>query len=289
MFLSLLFLFACQASHAQNLLPSLEERIRILCSDSLEGRRAGTAGERRAAHLLIQWLSSVTGEVPILDSFPFTDEDNTQRKAYNIYSTLSGLHDSFIVLVAHYDHLGWGGLRSRSLGRHLIHPGADDNASGVSLLIEIANYLACTRRRYSYIFALISAHEPGLWGAQRLAHFLRQNLYHKKMLMIVVLDMVGRMSSDNPQLYVQYFPSDTSLRAMSKVTTYTHSQFILRFEESPNLRFTDCLPMIEMGLPCILITTGYHDDYHRVSDTPEKLNYEGMRNISEYLKTCCID
>ncbi|MCX8113357.1 MAG: M28 family peptidase [Bacteroidia bacterium] len=269
-------------------MPSLEERIRILCADSLEGRRAGTVSERITVRLVAEWMTSAIQRPPIIDTFAFMDEDSLWRKSYNVYGILPGEVDSFIVLIAHYDHLGWGGIRSRSIGRHSVHPGADDNASGVSLIIEIAASLARNLRRNSYLFALISAHEPGLWGSQQAAKFLREKRYDKKTLAVVVLDMVGRMSPESSKLYIYHPPSHNipcTMRSTSRQTLYSLTP---KLEES-DLRFSDCFAFVEMGLPCFLITTGYHDDYHRISDTPDKLNYEGIYRVFDYLRACYLE
>ena len=217
-----------------------------------------------------------------------------ERTTHNIIAVLPGkdkrLKHEYIVVGSHYDHLGLGGKNSGSrrpdtLG---VHPGADDNASGDAVVLELAKHFKKVRSPRSIIFAFFGAEEQGLIGSKTFLEWMKQadqrriNLPATKegIVAMVNLDMVGRMRDD----------------ALSVSGTGTSSDFKAIAEEvaqQTNLHIT-CTPdgygpsdhasFVAVEIPVLFLTTGGHMEYHTPDDVPSTLNYDGMQQTLEYTK-----
>lgn len=268
--------------HAQ--IPDLRQRIFILSADSLEGRQAGTHSETVARQILSGWISQLTGLQAETHCFYFKGDDDAIRKACNLYVWPRDARrgDSLIVLMAHYDHIGWGGKRSRSWGRRAVHPGADDNASGVSALIEIMTCLHPSKLPVAYAF--LTAHEEGLYGSRALTDALRE--MGQPVKLVINIDMVGRMDTMQRVLYISHTSNCPYIQELSRYfpRTWTIHTYPATLSES------DCKWFQEIGIPCVFVTTGAtHDDYHRISDKPDKLNFASIRLIAEGICAGILD
>ncbi|MCB0412966.1 MAG: M28 family peptidase [Bdellovibrionales bacterium] len=188
------------------------------------------------------------------------------------------LKDEFIVVGAHYDHLGYGFENSTDPhGAGKIHPGADDNASGTEAVFQIAKWAKGIKTSRSLLFVLFSAEEVGLVGS---SHFV-ENLpiaENQKVVAMLNLDMVGRMSDD--KLYVM--GSDTAFE-FKDVMDNIDLQDSLNVEilNSANGN-SDHAPFWDQKIPALFFTTGGHEDYHKPSDTVEKINREGLLKVVRY-------
>ena len=183
-----------------------------------------------------------------------------------------------ILVIAHYDHLGTGEGKSREIGKACTHFGADDNASGVALAILLADTLQKLGLFAANVaIAFTSAHELGLFGSQNLA----QSKCWKSGLpaTIINLDMVGRLDPRSSTLRVETTSNDPipdgkahglNILREPLQTKGEHSAF-----ESSDRKLT-------------FVTTGIHDDYHRCSDTSDKINYLGILQIRNYLTTLIV-
>jgi aminopeptidase YwaD len=184
------------------------------------------------------------------------------------------LRDEVIVIGAHYDHLGYGEVGSLAPEPGDIHPGADDNASGTAAIMELARLLAQNRDRLkrSVLVIAFSAEEEGLLGAE---HFLQNpTIPRENIVAMLNFDMVGRMSNNRV--------------SVSGVGTAAEWEGILKAAntESLNLQLgqsasggSDHMPFMRREIPVLFFFTGMHPDYHRPSDTWEKINYEGQAQI----------
>jgi hypothetical protein len=184
------------------------------------------------------------------------------------------LRDEVIVIGAHYDHLGYGEVGSLAPEPGDIHPGADDNASGTAAIMELARLLAQNRDRLkrSVLVIAFSAEEEGLLGAE---YFLQNPTVPRENIVAMLnLDMVGRMSNNRV--------------SVSGVGTAAEWEGILKTAntESLNLQLSqsasggsDHMPFMRREIPVLFFFTGMHPDYHRPSDTWEKINYEGQAQI----------
>ncbi|MFP4596743.1 MAG: M28 family peptidase [Persicimonas sp.] len=208
---------------------------------------------------------------------------------YNVVGLLPGAADASgeaLVATAHYDGLGFGHAGSlvderASSGHDKLHPGADDNASGVAVLLETARALVDdppTDPR-PVVFATPVGEELMLRGSRRLARQLVERFGGGT---VVNLDMVGRLRDDT--LHVAHdeplatITADASRQANLTVDTG-------RLEE----RFTDHIAFVDLGFRALNLTTGRHGDYHVPGDTIDKINWSGMVRVTRFLEQVLRD
>ena len=181
-----------------------------------------------------------------------------------------------IVIGAHYDHLGEG-RSGNSLARDAeadgIHHGADDNASGVAAVIEIARKLSQIERRRDVVIGLWSGEELGLLGAHAFVD--EHGIDGGNVAAYINLDMVGR-SRDN-KLTVQAVGSSPIWPKLIEQANFVVG-FDLQTQTDPYLP-TDSAAFNRAGVPSLNLFTGSHPDYHRPSDTSDKINYEDLERV----------
>jgi aminopeptidase YwaD len=198
--------------------------------------------------------------------------------AQNVVGFIPGsdpaLRDEVIVIGAHYDHLGYGEVGSLAPEPGDIHPGADDNASGTAAIMELARLLAQNRDRLkrSVLVIAFSAEEEGLLGAE---YFVQNPTVPRENIVAMLnFDMVGRMTNNRVSI--------------SGVGTAAEWEGILKAANSADLSLqlgqsasggSDHMPFMRREIPVLFFFTGMHPDYHRPSDTWEKINYEGQAQI----------
>ena len=161
----LLICLAGSAAYAQIDSALLMKDLQILSSDKMEGRKTGTRGNRMAQLYLLQRFREV-GIKPFNNTYEqsfFFSRGEQRIMGTNIYGYVKGNVDSFIVISAHYDHLG---IKTPANGTDSIYNGADDNASGVGALLAIAKYYKDHRPHHGLIFAAFDAEEMGLQGSK---------------------------------------------------------------------------------------------------------------------------
>jgi hypothetical protein len=198
----------------------------------------------------------------------------------NVVGLLPGtdpvLRDEAVVLGAHYDHLGRGSAVSLDpTHADAIHPGADDNASGTAAVLGLAEAFARgggTRR--SLVFALFSGEEVGLLGS---THYVRQPpVPIERTVAMVNFDMVGRMRDD--RLHVMGVDTGQGLRALvEQVAAGLGVQLSLRVD---GVGPSDHTAFLGRERPVLFFFTGTHGDYHRPSDTWDKIDPTGMRKVA---------
>jgi hypothetical protein len=187
-----------------------------------------------------------------------------------------------LIIGAHYDHLGWGERGSLYRGEKAIHNGADDNASGTALMLELARFLAKTKdkrfTRFNYRFIGFSGEELGLLGSKAFVEapaFQREGL-----LTMFNMDMVGRL--DPQEKTLQIHGSGTSPRWPTLLDSLKPSTLNLKTSES-GIGPSDHTSFYLQDLPVLHFFSGTHDDYHKPSDDPHTLNYQGMTEIGNYM------
>lgn len=257
----------------------IKQIVYTLASDSMQGRAAGSEGEERAKNYLVSYYKKI-GLVALngsyIEKFMFPKDSTHTASAMNVIGMLDNKAPSTIVIGAHYDHIGMGGPKSRSLTSNKIHNGADDNASGVAMMLMLAEYLK-TSNKFNYLFIAFSAHEDGLYGSKA---FVAENKYDlSKIKLMLNFDMVGRLDTANPILKAVRSEKDIYLDSL--LNCVSHNKFQLKINKS-NISRTDASVFTNNNIPAITFTTGTHDDYHKVSDDAEKINYNGLYEIFEY-------
>jgi hypothetical protein len=193
----------------------------------------------------------------------------------------------YLVIGAHYDHLGWGGEGSGSLApdKHEIHNGADDNASGTGAIIELARMFSAQKNslRRNLIFISFSGEEEGLLGSQ---YYVKHPLLPlNNAIAMINLDMVGRLKDKT--LTVQ--GTGTSSRWDSVLTgCNSDSTFILKFVKD-GFGPSDHSSFYGANIPVLFFFTGIHEDYHKPSDHADKINYDGEALVVNYIRRVALD
>lgn len=183
-----------------------------------------------------------------------------------------------VVLGAHYDHLGYGGDNSAAPGERAIHHGADDNASGTALLLEVARRLA-ERGPFprSILFAAFSGEERGLLGSGHYAANAPVPLADT--VAMVNLDMVGRLVDD--KVIVHGTGTGTGFEAMIDRLVGDHRLGVAK--EPGGFGPSDHASFYARKVPVLHVFTGSHADYHRPTDTADKINYDGMVRLAGFV------
>lgn len=224
-----------------------------------------------------------------ISSAPLTISVQVQKKdviAKNIVGIIRGndpvLSNEYIVLGAHYDHLGYGGYGTGSLqpDTSAIHNGADDNASGTAALMSIAAELSRNRAhlKRSVIVIAFSAEEEGLLGSQYfVAHLPIPQSAVKVMLN---MDMVGHLNSEN-QLYMG--GAGTFAGGVDFMKAIGEGSGLNPVVNAGSVGGSDHVSFYEKSISCIGFHTGGHPQYHKPSDDAELINVEGIEKVARYI------
>ena len=225
----------------------------------------------------------VTGfDVPDVTVTIETQIEREQRAGHNVVGLLPAtasdqLDKPYILLGAHFDHLGRG-TGGNSLARDgeagEVHNGADDNASGVAAVLSAANQLALLPRRRGVIVAFWSGEELGLLGS---ADFVESSPVPTNQIAAYLnFDMVGRLAEG--RLSVQAVGTSPIWKDLVQELNEPLA-LDLQFVEDPYLP-TDVMSLNQAEVPSLGFFTGSHEDYHRPSDDPDTLNYEGLDQVA---------
>lgn len=267
-----------------HILNDLHHIIYTISDDSMGGRAAGSIYEIKSINFLVNEILKFlpNNYEIIIDEFTYTSYDGT-IKAHNI-SVLPKNHKILIrILSAHYDHLMPGSYYSREIkNKNQIHPGADDNASGVSLAIELFKILLSDKSIDTMYPApaliLLSGHETGMHGSEEWICKYK-TLYNIDF--VLNFDMVGRMDDNESILLLRYAANETTLNDnlfKNCINNAKKSNINLRYTDE-GFRQTDSYNFYINKIPSYTMSTGIHPDYHRVSDTPDKINYQSIYKI----------
>jgi Zn-dependent M28 family amino/carboxypeptidase len=190
----------------------------------------------------------------------------------------------YLLVGAHYDHLGRGDAHSleHSGEEGKIHNGADDNASGTAVVVELARAFASERSQHpdafkrGLIFGLWSGEELGIIGSSDFVEHPPVNL--SNITAYVNFDMVGRLNEN--KLYLQGVGSSSVWRKLIEKRNVA-AGFNVVLQDDPYLP-TDVTAFYPKGMPVMHFFTGSHEDYHRPTDTADKINYDGMERIATF-------
>jgi hypothetical protein len=206
----------------------------------------------------------------------------------NIIGVLEGagpLADETVVIGAHYDHLGFGGFGSlaKSPSTKQIHPGADDNGSGTTSVIEMARHFGAMKERQGrrLVFMLFSGEERGLLGSKYYCN--KEPLFPlEKTVAMINLDMVGRLGEGEkkPTLNAEGLGSG---KDFDKLVEKKNADFGFNLQLSKAIiPYSDHASFSSKKVPVIFLWTGKHEDYHRPTDTADKINIAGMAKIASF-------
>ena len=284
---------------------SAEASIGFLADDELQGREAGFQGSRVAADYIVsmmQWL----GIKPLFESYyqPFEAYHIERQKRgrwqvepdsiavlkqvvhqklsmRNVLAMIPGKKaDEYVMVGAHYDHLGI----DPALDGDQIYNGADDNASGVSAVLQIARAFVESGKQpeRTVIFAFWDGEEKGLLGSK---YFVQNCPFIKQMKGYLNFDMIGRNNKPDQPRHVVYFYT-AAHPAFGEWLKNDIKKYGLKLE--PNYRpwdnpvgGSDNGPFAKEGIPIIWYHTDGHPDYHQPSDHVEKINWEKVVDITK--------
>ena len=201
-----------------------------------------------------------------------TNVTREKARARNVIGILRGsdpkLRDQYVVVGAHYDHLGMGGRYSLSPSERLIHYGADDNASGTAGVLELAQYFAAhpEKAARSIIFVGFTGEEIGLLGS---AYFVKKPPVPLASITAMLnMDMIGR-SKDGKVLVIGY---KTSPQWAGILEGADRPYQVAKRGDGSGFGGSDHQSFTAQGIPVLFFFTGVHEDYHKPSDTADKLN-----------------
>ncbi len=210
--------------------------------------------------------------------------EQVKVKTQNVVAVLKGTvyPDEYVVLGAHYDHLGYGGWGSgsRKPDLHEIHNGADDNASGTASLIELAEYFGTSphKPKRSILFMAFGAEEMGLLGSKFFTSHPLIDL--KKIRIMINMDMVGRL---NPQSKGLTVGGTGTARGLEEAITKMARGRDFNFKASPEgFGPSDHASFYVKDIPVLFLFTGSHEDYHTPTDDVDKINFKGMKAINDF-------
>ena len=281
----------------------MKQTVEYLASQELGGRFPATVGDTLASEFIVSQLRSlklkpiVKGKKKIayFQDFTYGKTKEQERTTHNIIAVLPGkdkqLKHEYIVVGSHYDHLGLGGQNSGSrrpdtLG---VHPGADDNASGDAVVLELAKYFKKERMSRSIIFAFFGAEEQGLIGSKNFLEWMKKDdarrinlpAGKKGIVAMVNLDMVGRMR-DNA-MSVSGTGTSSEFKAMAEAAA---EQTKLNISCTPDgYGPSDHASFVAQEIPVLFLTTGGHMEYHTPDDVPSTQNYDGMQQTLDFSKS----
>lgn len=275
--------------------------VAVLASDSLLGREAGTKGGGMAAEYILS-LMRETGLLVIEQPFMAVRNDNNWvtetdmdisglvaagkevRELKNIIAVLPGTGDEIVVIGAHYDHMGV----DTTLVGDQCYNGADDNASGVSAVVQIAKAMGLSgcRPRRSVVFAFWDGEEKGLLGSR---YFVKKHPFIENIAAYMNFDMIGRGPIENPghlsylytaanPLFGEWLRADAARYEFCFTPLYKASENLLSG--------SDNAPFARVGIPIVWYHTEGHPDYHRPSDTADKVDYPKLFDITRAAYLC---
>lgn len=291
--LSLLFAFTCfaQEGNIENGLKtitrqSMEAQITFLADDLLEGRKVGTRGGALACEYIISQLTEL-GIKPFYETYaqPFivTPKKGGKLNAVNVLGVIEGENpNQYVIVGAHYDHLG---IAKEGVKGDFIYNGADDNASGVSAVLQIAKAFKANgeKPKKTIIFAFWDGEEIGLLGSK---YFVEQFEDLSKIEMYMNFDMIGRNNDEsNPKKFVYFYTEaypqyGEMMKEHIKEYQLSELEPIYKAWDKP-ISGSDNRSFALHGISIIWYHTDGHVDYHKVTDSVEKLNWEKMIDITK--------
>ncbi len=279
---------------------NIKSHLEFLAHDWLEGRESGEKGQFIAGLYLKSQLQALGFEPIFLDSSKqksyfqhFSFGKINPKKSFNVAGLLKGtdLAHEFVILSAHYDHLG--------LGKDGVYNGADDNGSGTSTLLELARIFSQLKKdgfpaRRSIMIVFFSAEEKGLMGSEFFTDNPPINL--QNVICDLNVDMIGRVDEKHQKInqndYVYIIGSNFISKDLHDINENINQQYVnlnLDYDynsKTDKLRLyyrSDHYNFAKKNIPVIFYFSGLHNDYHKVTDTYDKIMYDKTLKIAHLI------
>lgn len=258
---------------------ALLTQVSRLAHDSMRGRGSATLDERRAAQYIEQQFAAFGLDGASL--MPFVLFSGSSATSQNVLGVLPGngtLRDEWVVLGAHYDHVG---KRLLPTGDSAIFNGADDNASGTAVVLELARLLSDhvsdggfgDGPRRSVLFIAFGAEELGLIGSERFC--AQPAIPLASIVAMLNFDMVGRLRNNT----LAVGGRTTALEWSQLLTRHNTAGLMLADDDCPSC--TDHACFRRAGRPVLWFFTGLHNEYHQPTDDIELINQDGLGRIAD--------
>ncbi len=222
-----------------------------------------------------KYLKDISQSLDVAIDVQMTEK---KRWGHNVIGMLDFGAPYTVVIGAHYDHLGYGedGNSLYHGTEKMIHPGADDNASGTAALMELARLLKKTKNlRTNYLFVAFSGEESGLIGSKYFTE--HPSVALSKISYMVNMDMIGRLNDSTHVLTIGGYGTSPQWSGIIS-TTLNKKIFILNVDSS-GTGPSDHTSFYLKNIPVLFFFTGIHPDYHKPSDRPDKINYIGEMQV----------
>jgi len=269
---------------------NIRTHIKFLSDDALQGRLTGSEGERMALDYIEKQFKALKlqpkGESDSYEQkFPFKSGvhgTGTEGTAHNAVAYLDNKADKTIIIGAHFDHLGLGengsSLDANPKGK--IHNGADDNASGVAGVLELARYFSKNKisEKSNFLFICFSGEELGLYGSKYFTEHPSIDL--TKVNYMINMDMIGRLNPTTKSISVS--GSGTSPVWETTLKNMTGTQLTIK-TDSAGVGPSDHTSFYLKNIPVLHFFTGSHSDYHKPSDDWDKINYAGEKEVLDLI------
>ncbi len=266
----------------------LNDYLTVFSSDEFEGRETGTEGQKKAANYLKNFYSSLNIKGGDKDDTPYFQEISTSYfnnrfgDSENVIAMIEGseMPNEYLILTSHYDHEG--------IKNGKIYNGADDDGSGTVAIMEIAQaFKEAINKGFepkrSIIFMHVTAEEKGLLGSK---YYSEHPIYPlNQTIANLNIDMIGRKDKahENNDNYVYLIGSNRLSTELHEISETTNSKFTnleldytFNAEDDPNRFYyrSDHYNFAKHDIPIIFYFNGVHEDYHKPTDTSEKIEYE---------------
>jgi hypothetical protein len=272
----------------------LQRDVESLAADAMAGRGLGSPELERAADY-------IAGQLRAAGLQPGGDDGQSWFQVWqqrvdalganvtlkNVIGILPGsdpdLAGESLVIGAHYDHFGRGAYADHAEGRGRVHPGADDNASGVAVMLELARVLARQPQPRSVVFVAFSGEETGRLGSR---HYVQNTGAYPadKAIAMLNLDTVGRLG-ENP---VTVFGTGSADEWVHVFRGASHVTGVAVKPVGDDFGTSDQTSFIEAGVPAVQLFGSLHADIHRPGDTLDKIDFSGLVKVTELLNEAAV-
>ncbi|WP_323026672.1 M20/M25/M40 family metallo-hydrolase [Gelidibacter japonicus] len=293
LFSFLILAYHASFSQAEITEHEIKDHILFLASEKNAGRYPGTKANRAVVKYIVKDFKK-QGLLPLAKNYKQKfkarlrvekgQPEKPLAKTCNVVAYLEGndpiLKNEYIILGAHYDHLGMGGPSSKSDKKNTIHYGADDNASGTATLLEIAEKVAVNKSQLkrSIIFIAFGAEEQGLLGSQ---YFVDNPLVPLSQIKLMInMDMVGRLNTDN---HVYMNGAGTFPGGVEFMQNLGESLNLTPIVHAGSVGGSDHVSFFKKDISVLGVHTGAHPEYHRPEDTADLINVPGQKQVSDYI------